>query len=337
MKKMVFFLIFLIFIVGCVSFKQEASYCESKTDLSEEEIASFEEISNEYLGYIAEGDYIELDKHLSSLFKETNSLEDIEMGIEDFKISQELGDFERWDFIDVFKIKSTPDHLAFCGTSISDKKKSFFVYTTKGVSSYVLVTQEVSTSSNVTLYFFNELIEEDNEWKLLALSFQLKELSGKSSDYFIGIADEQFQKGNKRNAVIFYSVGSKLLINNYLLRTAYVDEIRDKTDSIGYEDIPQEEPLEWTSESGKTFVVYQMMPQLLQKEIALQVNFVTSDLSDQEQVDSEAKELAIYINKNFQEYQEVFDGLIIKAVERIPEPGEVVDAYNNVYRFDELN
>jgi len=147
--------------------------------LDKEEVATFDEISKNFLEGFDEGDYAELEKHLSSPFKKMIVQRESEEGVNILETNVELfqdkiGNVKEVKFIDILKMRSTRK-IVTCAY-VSDSKEFVQVYypLELGVSKYVMTIHEITNESDNESYFFTGLIEEDAGWKVAYFQFQGK-------------------------------------------------------------------------------------------------------------------------------------------------------------------
>jgi hypothetical protein len=336
-KILICFILFIFLLTGCIQVSPilRSSICKSNNDLSQEEINQFKEISNAFLSYYNDKNYQKITNNLSKVASTLPDFQNLEQTLAYTKTY--TGNFTQVDFVKVFLVNSIPDSTIICSDTLNDEKNTFFLGALSDSPNFALTYSIVKSDSGSSLYAFQLFVNENNQWKLRAFQFQYADINGKNSDYFSNIADEQLKKENNRNAVLFYSISRGFIINNPFIKSNYLNTLNEKINSIKFSDIPNNTPLDWTVESGKTYKIYQVQPFLTKEEIAIQIKYVTTDLNNTEQIKKESLEIAKYVVSNFQEYKEIFDGIVVTSAEKIPSSQEAVPSWNEVFNFDELN
>ena len=154
---------------------------------------------------------------------------------------------------------------------------------------------------------------------------------------FMGMAETQLKKGNKRNACMFYSLAEKTTLNTWILRQASSDNIAKALKNNRDGDFSLKEPVTWQTDMGNSYTVFKIMPRVNRAALELQVSYITTcKLTNTGNLSWEAYDLGRYIVKNFPEFEEVCSDIVLVASERIPYPDEKIEAIETITYFEEV-
>jgi hypothetical protein len=334
--EIIFMALTTLFITGCTSFhvSPQLGVCLSIADLPQQEINEYSSVSKSFIQAYNTQDSSVIMQQLSLSI--VNATDETQLKTLLNKLNETFGILTIHEPLEILKVTSSPNSNPVCTSSLSDKKM-LFLHTPEYMSDYVVVIQRVENEKNSSAYFINHMVKENNKWKIVAFYVQSLDINGRDANYFLNIANNQLEKGNKRNAVFYYSISQGFLINNPLVQSSYFNEINDKIKTIKYQNIPQNQIEIWKTSDGYNFQVYKVEPVITHDDIAIRVKYITKSLDDKTTMKKESAVLAKYVKITFPEYADVFDGIIIQSSEKMPAKSETVPAWNEVFYFNELN
>lgn len=175
---------------------------------------------------------------------------------------------------------------------------------------------------------------ENGEWRLRSVGIYPTTLKHKTHEYYVKKALEFREKNLLHLAVLYYKTGILLSEMGLNANEFAVRVLTEQMNQIKVDYMPAGEVQLWSMDSGKTYKVYNLDPAYDNGNLLVQISYMTATLADRDNLATEAREMALFLDKKFPEYRQGFDGMRVTAASEKQE--ELLKAYHTVILFKDL-
>lgn len=309
MKKIILSLITLLFLSGCIIAQQPI--CKNLDQISEEQKHEIIAYADQNLKLIQEDKFEEAYEKSSTILKEDVDEAKFKLVFAGIKI--DFGTLENAEFKDLKLLNIEPSDSSKIGYhSCLDQKhnSTFSTETPLNRENQALVFYENPHNKEKNLIFIH-LVEEADEWRLLHFWIKKNTVLGNDADYYLAVAESNLKENKMRNAYLNYEIA--LNIADFLkIQSQHVENLKKKINEMEVSDIPKDEPLEWEID-GEKFKIAKVTTFIDDVFLKVYVVFLVDSLENKTLLEEKTHKIADYVQENFPEYLEEFDGIVVEA------------------------
>lgn len=164
-------------------------------------------------------------------------------------------------------------------------------------------------------FYISSLWYLENEvWKMAGFFSKPATMIGKGWEEYAEWAAAERLANNRRNAALLYNIAIDLVLPNAWTQPAELNGLKRRQGRLNVTQLPVGTPEPWPAETD-TFSVFSTAYALIADELGILFGYETlAPLSDSTAVGAYSDQLSRYIRAGFPEYEEVFDKLVLRAV-----------------------
>jgi hypothetical protein len=292
--------------------------CETDDELSEKDRAPYEQTALRFTQDLVKGDILSAHAQLAAEIKKTTPPERLAATIKPLSQTfQKLGALRIAHTYSLTSSGTKADHTVFCSavargpsSTLEDK---VFVFA-KPLPRQAHVILEGQAPSNI-FSFVLWLIPEKAEWHVYAFHVLPTTILKKSAVDMLVLAREQRRLGHDFNAAVLFAGASDISYRGPNLQLGIWQVIQKEAKELPTpRELQGQRPFTWQL-GADSFRILGVGPIGVGGKLVLLVRRETPSLDDRKRVDDENHLLIREFTKEHREYAEVFDAILVEAVE----------------------
>jgi hypothetical protein len=189
-----------------------------------------------------------------------------------------------------------------------------FVLNDLAAGTYAVVMKAASTAKGPMVISF-VLVQQGTEWKLGGLYIKESEAAGKDFNWYADKAAGFKEKGENRNAWLYYTEARNLAAPVPFMYTQATDRIYDASEALKPSELPSNEsPVDLTA-GGKTYKLTALYPLGIGEDFDLIVKYQAPDVSDSVKTYETNMAVIKALLAKYPEFRNAFAGVVARAVE----------------------
>jgi hypothetical protein len=307
----------VVSLVSILGNKTWAQICETSEDIATPVRAAIVAAGDRYFDLVSKGDVSSLKQNaIPSLAADFSSLENaVNDNRENLVAAQHS---LRSEYLLKIEGSAPVERAEFlCGVfgkNGQTANSAEFVLTNLAPGAYAVVTEDVSTPKGPVVTTF-VLVQQGTEWKLGGLYIKETQAAGKDSGWYADKASAFKEKGQNRNAWLYYTEARNLAVPVPFMYTQATDRIYDASDSLKPTDSPSDANPVDLSVAGKTYKLTALYPLGIGPDFDLVVRYQATDVSDSLKTYDTNMAVIKALLAKYPEFRDGFEGVVARAVE----------------------
>jgi hypothetical protein len=295
-----------LFVLLAASFAL-AETCLTTGDMDPATRSAIENAARQYYGYTAAGDFASLRNNAIPALQ--SSFGGIERAVADNKANfagQQPTIYSTY-LLDATGGAPTVDNALFmCGVYNSPNRLQFSIPNLPAAK-YALVIFDVPNSPKGPYWLSLILQQMDTYWKLAGFYPKQRHVGDKGPGWFLTQARDYRAKGQMHNAYFYYVTARDLALPVSFMMTRPIEKLDSEAEPIVPKDLPGDQPMTFTSTTGKTYQITEMRPIPVPDGLHLILKYKTlGDITDTRGRFTDNMDLIKSFAAKYPEYKDAF-------------------------------